>query len=154
VFTGVRAIEGVRLADLCPCLRYFRGSDGVGKECECPCEFQIQRGWSLLGNRLERRTAFWVGLIMRICGVLYMCTAFENGFDGWIHSYGGLCLFRGSGGTGGHDNVSLSLNILLCTESDRGSEQEPEWGVCRIGLGFSLCAVPLRYYMSEYFGVS
>jgi hypothetical protein len=27
-------------------------------------------------------------------------------------------------------------------------------GVCQIGLGFSLCAVPLRYYMSEYFGVS
>jgi hypothetical protein len=27
-------------------------------------------------------------------------------------------------------------------------------GVYRIGLGFSLCAAPLRYYMSEYFGWS
>jgi hypothetical protein len=39
-----------------------------------------------------------------------------------------------------------ALNLVRVRSRSRSE------GVYRIGLGFSLCAAPLRYYMSEYFG--
>jgi hypothetical protein len=116
------AIKGIRFTDLHPRLGHFGGSDGVGKECECPCKFQIWQGRSLLRNGLERRAAFRIGLVMRTCRVFDMRAAFGDGFDGWAHSSSSSCSFGGGGGMGGHNNLSLSSNILLRTESNRGSE--------------------------------
>jgi hypothetical protein len=87
-----------------------------------PAQVPNLAGVSLLRNRLERRAAFQIGLVMRTYGVFDMCAAFGDGFDGRTRSSSGSCLFGGDGGTRGHNIVSLSSNILLHTESDRGSE--------------------------------